>query len=65
MEEKLQIQVGIIRDLKNLKEKTQTMSTIKAMLEVLMVSNQDKPKETHQNSLIVITFLKTITGNGE
>ena len=65
MEEKLQIQVGIIRDLKNLKEKTQTMSTIKAMLEVLMVSNQDKLKETHQNSLIVITFLKTITGNGE
>ena len=65
VEDALQIQDGIIRDLKNLIPETQILWTSKEIPGVLMDLNQDKHKETHLNFPIVITYLKMITGSGE
>ena len=63
--ESLATQIGTIKDSNHPKERMATSLTSLPMSEVLMASNQNKQKETHQNSHIAITSSRTTTGNGE
>ena len=64
-EERLEIQVGIIRDLSHPNHLMETILITKLILEEIMDLNLNRLKEILLNSITAAIFLKMITGKLE